>query len=174
MTRRSLSPLLTRGLIVATLVAIAVALSSAGAQTISGSGGWTVTVSSANLQSGAGSNLTPTLSSPSNATLLTVNPTFFSAWHVTVSANQGLFQIPAWPSALHLQARRTGSGSTLGSPPTGGTSYLTLTGTAQTFFSGSAISAYNNIPIQYRLTGLSLQIPVGNYSITVTYTVLNG
>lgn len=170
MTRRKLSPLLARALIVATLAAMAVALSTASAQTISGSGGWSVTIDSSDLQAGAGTNLVTTLTSSTNAGTLSGSNSFFN-WHVTVQRTGNVPLFTPWPNGLNLQVRRTGNGTSMLSL-TGGTTFMTITTTAQTFFSSPG--ADNSIPLQYRLTGLSLQIRPSGYKTTVTYTILSG
>ncbi len=54
--------------------------------------------------------------------------------------------------------------------------YLPVTSVSQDFFGIIKIvnlGAVNNIPIQYKLDGLSVLVPVDTYSTTVTYTVSN-
>src|SRR5690606_8536742 len=95
---------------------------------------------------------------------------------------------PSLPSGVILSARRTGDGSgyllgLLPAPELFGNysgvpknQYLILTISDQTFFSFSALLSLNlgrvlGIPIQYKLEGLSVLLPVDTYSVTVTYTV---
>ncbi|MFT5885818.1 MAG: hypothetical protein ACI9IP_002280 [Arcticibacterium sp.] len=71
-----------------------------------------------------------------------------------------------WDSRFVLAAKRTGDGT--GSGLTLGTSYITLTNNNQIFFRGE--NNVNKIPIQYKLSGISVLIPSGDYSTNVVYT----
>ncbi len=152
------------------------------AQSITVTGNWTIPNFNAQKPVEAGSDYNPNyIESTSNETLLNVNnagillPTF----HVAVTG-------PTLPSGLTLQVRRTGGGTAInllganlgillgnytGTPLN---QYLTLTPMQQPFFSFSGVlllASVNNIPVQYRLEGLSALLPVNAYSLTVTYTV---
>lgn len=77
-----------------------------------------------------------------------------------------------WHPSLQLYIHRTGSG--IGGHPhsnvTGGTNYFELTATNQQFFSGHRESS--DIPVQFRLTGVSVLIPARTHVSTVMYTVI--
>jgi len=53
----------------------------------------------------------------------------------------------------------------------GGSSYIEVTGVAQTFFTGSG-NRYD-ADVQLKLTGISLSIPAGTYSTTVYLTLVD-
>jgi|GEM_PF-885664 len=145
-------------------------------------GGWTVPNFNSQKPVEAGSDYQPNyIESDPNETLLTINnagvllPTF----HVSVTG-------PTLPSGLTLKVRRTGGGTAInllnlnlgillgnysGTPMN---QYLTLTTSPQPFFTFSGLAllaSVNNIPIQYRLEGLSVLVPLDTYNVTVTYTV---
>lgn len=154
------------------------------AQRITVTGNWTVPNMNnpmpVPVEAGSDYNLSY-IESTSNETLLTVNnagillPTF----HIDVTG-------PMLPSGVTLKVMRTGGGFALnllglnlgillgnysGTPIN---QYLTLTTTQQPFFSFSGVvllASVNDIPIQYRLEGLSVLLPVDTYNTTVTYTV---
>lgn len=80
-----------------------------------------------------------------------------------------------WDSRLRLEVRRTGTGNGTGwwffAPAiSNGTVYQQIQNNATPFFQGNGV--FTNIPIQYRISGLSVLIPAGNYSTTVVYTLL--
>lgn len=76
-----------------------------------------------------------------------------------------------WNNALVLSARRTGNGSPFffNGNINGGTSYLQLSTSNQNFFNGNR--TWFDIPVQYRLSGVSVLLPAKTYSATVLYTV---
>lgn len=154
------------------------------AQRITVTGNWSIPNFNSQKPVEAGADYNPNyIESTSNATLLDINnagillPTF----HVSVTG-------PTLPSGLTLKIKRTGTGSAInllglgidlgillsrysGTPMN---QYLTLTPSSQPFFTFSGIAllaSVNDIPIQYRLEGLSVLLPVNIYNVTVTYTV---
>ena len=75
-----------------------------------------------------------------------------------------------WHENLDFYIRRTGNGNgAVSSTITGGTNYLLLSTFDQVFFTG--FRRRLNVPIQYRIEGISLTIPSGNYSTNIIYTV---
>jgi hypothetical protein len=87
-------------------------------------------------------------------------------WHIDISRAD-----TTWHTDLHVYVRRTGSGT--GATLTGGTTYQEITTTATFFFSGSG-GVCRGIPVRYQISGsfASLGVPAGNYSTTITYTVI--
>jgi hypothetical protein len=91
----------------------------------------------------------------------------------------------ALPSGVKLYARRTADGTITSSflsinvgNYSNGLSYVELTNLVQALFYINITLAVNlgttlfqNIPIQYKLEGLSVTQPTGTYTVTVTYTV---
>lgn len=75
-----------------------------------------------------------------------------------------------WHEDLDFYIRRTGNGT--GAPTstiTGGTNYLLLSTFDQVLFTG--FRRRLDVPFQYRIEGISLTIPSGNYSTNVIYTI---
>ena len=146
---------------VVVLFALFVSHAEAGTLDISASGGWTMTVNASDLTSGAGSNIKDK-ESGSGATLLTISGTGF-VWKVNVSRSD-----TSWNGNLTLYLKRTSDGTGSGFVA-GGTSYIPIGTTSSQFFTGSG--SKSNIAVQYKL-GSSVSVPPGNYSTTVTFTVV--
>ncbi|MBN1648362.1 MAG: hypothetical protein JW874_10030 [Spirochaetales bacterium] len=89
-------------------------------------------------------------------------------WQIEVSLNTPSY----WPSSLSVEVRRTGNG--FGGSVSGGTSYITLSGTGQFFFSGSGNPLL--IPFQYRISGdiAASGTNVDVYTAEIIYTVIDG
>lgn len=83
---------------------------------------------------------------------------------------------PLWNTAMTLNIRRTGNGTTVCvlCTITGGTTYQALTLVDVELFRIGAVLAlanYNNIPIQLQLTGVSVTIPTATYNSRVVFTI---
>jgi len=126
-------------------------------------GGWSLTVDSADLVSGAGSDLTSTYESAASATDLAVTAT--ADYRVDVRRTDG-----TWDGDFTISARRTQDGSGSGSI-SGGTTYLAITTTDAEFFTGN--SDRTGVKVQYQLEGMSVSITPDTYSSTVTYTIVD-
>ncbi|MBL7814150.1 MAG: hypothetical protein JNL70_04015 [Saprospiraceae bacterium] len=146
------------------------------AQSIAASPGWSVSVP-ANTITEAGSDYSANATSAINQTLvsLTMPGGVFGA-NFTVSVHK---IDTDWHSNLSLWVQRTGTGTGNGlfsASITGGASFLQLTSSPQTFYTGTTGflgSTRNNVPIQYEIRGISVLIPVKTYSTTVVYTISN-
>ena len=114
----------------------------------------------------AGKNYEHIETSSASQTLLKVNALL--AWSITAH----LSATSNWDSSLKLSVQRTGNGTGI-AILTGGTTYIQLTSTPQAFFSGllNLTASRDNIPIQYKIEGLSVMLPVKTYTTTVTYTI---
>jgi len=140
---------------------------AASAQTISINSGttWSIPSLSSTITK-AGKNYEHIETSSASQTLLKVNAVL--AWsisaHLSTTSN--------WDSSLKLSVQRTGNGTGI-AILTGGTTYIQLTSHPQTFFNGllNLTASRDNIPIQYKIEGLSVTLPVKTYTTTVTYTV---
>jgi len=114
----------------------------------------------------AGKNYEHIETSGASHTLLKVNA--IVGWsisaHLSTTSN--------WDSSLKLYVQRTGNGTGI-AILSGGTTYIQLTSTPQVFFTGllNLTASRDNIPIQYKIEGLSVTLPVKTYTTTVTYTV---
>lgn len=140
---------------------------AASAQTISINSGttWSIPSLSATITK-AGKNYEHIETSSASQTLLKVNAAL--AWSITAH----LSTTSNWDSSLKLYVQRTGNGTGI-AILTGGTTYIQLSSTPQTFFGGllNLFAHRDNIPIQYKIEGLSVMLPVKTYTTTVTYTI---
>lgn len=137
------------------------------AQTISINSGstWSVSTLSSTITK-AGKNYEHIETSSASQTLFKVNALL--AW--SISAH--LSSTSNWDSSLKLYVQRTGNGTGI-AIVTGGTTYIQLTSTPQLFFSGllNVLAHRDNIPVQYKIEGLSVMLPVKAYTTTITYTI---
>jgi hypothetical protein len=124
-------------------------------------GSWFETVSAADLSSGPGSNLVSEYTSPADQATFDVSDA--NDWEVHVSRTD-----TSWSGNARLFIMRS-SGGTGSGQITGGTSFSEVTPTSQQLCTGTSGRA--GVGLQFRLTGISIQIPPGNYSTTVTLTV---
>jgi hypothetical protein len=140
---------------------------AAAAPAVDVSGAWSLTLGADDLQAGAGSGLNSTYESGNSQAAVTVSDTTdpLDTWRLDVSRTDA-----AWDSRLTLSVRRTGDGTGQGAL-SGGTGYHEIGLMDSTFFSGAGDRL--SVPLQLKLTGVSLQIPPGAYSTTVTYTVVD-
>jgi len=130
-------------------------------------GDWSRTVTAADLQAGAGSDLISSYESAADAGDLTISGTGGTGdvWRVDVRRTD-----TTWHGDFTLSIKRTGAGSGGGSID-GGTAYQAV-GTANAeLFSGAGDRS--GIPVQFRLEGMSVQVPPNTYSTTVTLTVVD-
>lgn len=78
---------------------------------------------------------------------------------------------------LGILIKRTGigTGGGPGSTITGGTTYVPILTTDSVFFNGANDNGgtRSGIPIQYQISGISVLVPVGSYSTTITYTLID-
>ncbi|MCF2487724.1 hypothetical protein [Dyadobacter sp. CY347] len=99
-------------------------------------------------------------------TTLMINALLF--WTVNVQ----LSTTTNWNPRLKVYVVRTGNG-TGGAILNGGTTYKEVTTTTQAFFSGSLGLNYarDNVPVQYKIEGMSVMLPAKTYTTTIVYTV---
>jgi hypothetical protein len=126
-------------------------------------GSWSETVDAADLSSGPGSSLASVYTSPAGQAAFDVSGT--NNWVVHVSRADA-----NWNSSVHLFIMISSSGTGSGQI-SGGASFLEVTGASQQLCTGR--NDRTGIGLQFKLTGISLQTPPGNYSTTVTLTVTN-
>jgi len=141
---------------------------TAQAQSISVSGEWSLTIDETNLQSGAGSDLVDIYESNTNQVYVSVTKSggLFSSWNWRVDITKSDVN---WHSDFHLDVRRSSNGIGLGGSINGLTSYQEILDSAPPYFTGSR-NRYL-IAMQYRLRGVSVQVPPDTYLTTVIYTV---
>ena len=143
-----------------------------GAQTCTFSGTpWTLTVSAADVAD-AGTDVTPTYTSAANQSVFDLYYDLLTEWtnNYTWSV-QVRMSIVDWPGGVTLAVRRTGAGSNYFRPGQiqNGQSFITLGGTNQPFFNGRRGRV--DVPIEYRISNVSVTIPAKSYSTTVIYTI---
>jgi hypothetical protein len=144
------------------LLAVFVLLKIVEAASVNINGQWSLTIGLGNLQGGAGSDLTSTYQSPSGQVTMDVAPGGKKPWSISVARVDS-----SWNMNFVLSIMRTGSGSGSGTV-SGGTAYLTITTTNQTFVTGTG--SLTGIPLQEQLGGVSVSIPPASYSTTIQFT----
>lgn len=140
------------------------------AQKITVTGGWNVSINSSAV-SDAGNNLTSTVLSPTNATIIDVDVVPKSSYNRQYKPQRVLVQKAdnVWNTDLVLWCKRTVT--TQNANISLGTSFQQITNNAVLFF--NTVGEQFNIPIQYQLTGISLLVPATNYNTSIIYTVLD-
>jgi hypothetical protein len=149
-------------------VILILASTSVDAYEIVAVGGWWRMVTSADLVGGAGTDLVSTYEGSANESVLSISgcsePT--DPWRVDVRKTD-----TNWHGDLALSVRRVSGGDGLGAAPSGGDTYVPVGSENAEFFWGWGDR--RDICVQYRLSGMSVRIPPGIYSTTVTYTVVD-
>ena len=147
------------------LVTLLIHTTAWSAPSITGTGSWVLTIGSLDLIAGAGSELVASYESAVDAVLLSPNPTPGKpAYRVDVRRID-----TTWHGSFVLWIKRSGDGTGSGSI-SDGTTYFTVTTTDQTFFAGA--DDRTNVPVQFKLTGVSIQTPPGDYETTISYTIV--
>ncbi len=131
-------------------------------------GGYGFIIDQNDLSGGAGSNFNPEHSSPVDAVLITVTGMLSDtdAWQILVRKENTL-----WQGGLGLSVLRTAAGTGTGTINGGNVLPLVLTATDQVFFEGAGNRSA--IPIQLRLDGVSVLIPVDTYAATLVFTIVD-
>jgi len=129
-------------------------------------GGWTMQITGTDLQGGPGTDLVDSHTSAVDQVWLAVSGTTGpgDSWQITVSRTEAL-----WHAELTVQIRRTGDG--IGGSLSGGTDFQVVGAAGALLFSGEDDIA--DIPLQLRVSGLSVQIPPAAYATTITLTVVD-
>ncbi len=131
-------------------------------------GNWSsLTITSADLIAGAGSDLESDHESDASIVFISISGTTGSSdnWRVDVKKID-----TNWDSSIKLYIRRTFDGSGSGSI-SAGTSYQEVIESYQSFFNGSGDRS--NIDIQLKLSGVSIQIPPDNFTLTIYYNIVD-
>lgn len=121
----------------------------------------------------AGSNYSGTYQSAADQILISATlPALLSGARVSVQYQAD----PTWNGSLSIAARRTGNGQTLCvlCNVTGGTTYQPVTTVATELFRIQTLltlTTFNNIPIQLRLSGVSVTVPAASYRARVVFTI---
>jgi hypothetical protein len=130
-------------------------------------GGWMNPINSSNLISGAGSNLVNSYQSDGSASNLSIiGGQKSEAWQVYINRS-----VVNWPANFVLYVKRTGAGDGIeGINVSGGLSFQAVTAAKTFLFSGTG--NVHHIPIQYQLSGVSLETSPNNYNTSVIFTVI--
>lgn len=134
---------------------------------LASAGDWTRTITAADLQAGAGSDLTATYLSDPVVMSLAITGTIDNndTWRIDVRRTDS-----NWHNDFTLAIKRTGDGSG-GGGIADGDAYRAITMTDASFFTGAGDRF--NVPLQLQLTGMSIQAPPATYSTTITFTVVD-
>ena len=146
------------------LIAAFVAWHLAQAATITISGSWSRVIGAGDLTGGPGSDLTATYESATNQITMAVRDD--ANWRVDVRRIDTI-----WHANFVLSIRRTNNGTAGNGWVAGGTTYLQITTTSQTFVTGNRNR--RGITLQERLDGVSVSIPPATYTTTIQYTVVD-
>ena len=149
------------------IISIFLALTRVEAIDISAVGGWTETIDENDLQFGAGSNLISTYESVADASTASISNCTGDTdnWSVDVRRSDS-----NWQGDYVLYARRTSDGTGTGSI-SGGLSYIEVTTADVEFFSGAGDR--DNVDLQYRLTGMSVNASPNTYNTTIILTIVD-
>jgi hypothetical protein len=133
---------------------------------LSATGSWSVQIGAADLQGSAGTDLVTSKTSLVDQIELSISGTTGpgDTWQVTTTRT-----VAAWHASMVLWIRRTGEGT--GGAVSGGSAFQEVRATSDPFFSGEDDVA--SIPLQLRVTGLTVSIPPGVYSTVITLTVVD-
>ena len=124
---------------------------------------WSLMVGVAHLQAGAGTEFESPIVSDVHLAFLSITNTGGASWNLRI-AREGAMQ---WPDGVSVSLRRSGGSGEAGL--TNGLSYLGLTTSSQTFFSGTG--DYESVEILVRLDGVTTATAPGLHSLTIRYVV---
>ncbi len=135
---------------------------------LSAAGGWGETVNASDLVAGAGTKLIDTYESLTDATYLAISDCTddSDSWRVDARrVDEG-----GWYGDFTLYVERTSNGTGNGSI-SGELSYVEINSIDTQIFSGTGDRS--NITIQYKLTGMSINVSPSNYNTMVLFTVVD-
>lgn len=137
-------------------------------QQIKVSGKWSKTLDARQIKS-AGYDYDSYYESKNNQTKISISP-IPNSWYNRKYMPLKVFvqkEDQNWHSSLNLELKvsSTSHGNSTG------TQYQAVTNYSSIFF--ETIGSKKNIPIKYRISGLSVTLPADNYSVEIIYTVLN-
>ena len=129
-------------------------------------GSWSKVFGASDLLGGAGTDIIMPYETASGVITLDIINTGGSAWTVRVRRTD-----TNWRAAdFTLSVLRSGTGGGTGSLSGDGATYQAITTSDIAFFRGTGDKT--TVPLQFRLQGVSVKVPVDSYATTVTYTVL--
>lgn len=131
-------------------------------------GTWNLTLSTSNIPS-AGEDYNAYYESKSNQSRITITPKPNSKYNKLYMPFKVFVHKEDlnWHENLNLELKLSSNKHGNSS----GTQYQTISNYSSLFF--NTIGSNSNLPIQYRISGLSVTLPADNYSTEIIYTVLN-
>lgn len=141
---------------------LAVFASAASAADISVTGSWWPTLEKTHLSAGPGSDFVSSLESAAGVATLRISGTS-GPWRVEIERGADA----SWPSGVEVAVRMSGSEAGI----TGGTTFVTLTHAAQTLIEGTG--DHENIELQFRVQGATVNTLSGDYSLMLTYRIVS-
>lgn len=129
-------------------------------------GSWTENINVLDLSAGAGSDLISEHESAADQVIVDISNTLGGGdtWRIDIRKSD-----ISWSADMYVHVKRTSSGT--GGSTAGGTTYLQLSGIDQQFFTGS--DDVTGIDIQYKISGVSVNIAPGTYTTNIIYTVVD-
>jgi len=130
-------------------------------------GSWSLSISSADLIAGAGSDINNSFVSISNQVMIDITDvnSIENNWRIDIHKTDVI-----WDTNIQLFIARTGEGSgQKNSTILGGLTYQNITDREQLFFAGRG--QRSGVPIQLKFEGLTIGLPNGSFSTTVVYTI---
>ena len=129
-------------------------------------GSWTENINYLDLSAGPGSDLEPDYESAIDQVLVDISNTLGGGdlWRIDIRKSD-----ISWSADMYVHVKRTSSGT--GGSTAGGTTYLQLSGIDQQFFTGS--DDVTGIDIQYKISGVSVNITPAIYTTNIIYTVVD-
>ena len=134
------------------------------------SGNWTKNLSALDIND-AGNDYASSIVSADNQSLITVSPGGKSQNYVNIDVLVHREDIN-WNSNLTLKVKRTSNGTNGNTIISGGEINFQTINTIDSFLF-SCTGNHTDVPLQYEITGISVLLPVQNFSTTVVYTLMN-
>lgn len=127
--------------------------------------GWSKTISVSDIAE-AGNDYAGTYVSSNNQTKITISPRRKN--NTTVISIRKEYDFGDWHPNLDLQIKRTDINN---SDSNGGLLFQTITDMDAVFFETKGTQ--KEIPLQYKINGISVLLPVQDYTTTIIFTVYN-
>ncbi|NEW78904.1 MAG: hypothetical protein GZ086_05650 [Gelidibacter sp.] len=129
-------------------------------------GSWMKTINASDI-SEAGNDYPAAYTSNTNQTIMTINPKNSSKLIYVFVKKTDI----DWNNNLNLKIKRNSNGTNGNSSINGGIIFQTITNIDTNFF--TCTGPFVNVPFQYEITGISVLLPVQNYSTTIMFTVMH-
>lgn len=134
-------------------------------------GNWTKNISALDIIYGAGNDYSNSILSADNQSLITVSPGGKIQNYVSIDVLVQREDV-AWLNSLSLNVRRTDKGNNGNNMISGGINFQPISNINSTVVF-SCTGQHTSVPLQYEVTGISVLVPVQNFSTRVVYTLMN-